>query len=72
MRKERTHYDRAFKENAVKLSFKRTNITEFARELGVDPLLIPGGVKNTVKKVRKAFPTTVSNHKLPMPKSCGT
>jgi len=33
MRNERTHYDRAFKENAVKLSFERSNITEFAREL---------------------------------------
>jgi len=40
MRKERTHYDRAFKEHSVKLSFERTNITEFARELGGDPRLI--------------------------------
>jgi transposase len=40
MRKERSHYDRAFKANVVKLSFERANITEFARELGVDPLLI--------------------------------
>lgn len=40
MRKKRTHYDRAFKEIAVKSSFERTNITEFAREVGVTPLLI--------------------------------
>ncbi len=25
MKKERTHYDRAFKENAIKLSFERKN-----------------------------------------------
>jgi transposase len=40
MRKERSHYDRAFKENVVKLSFERANISKFARELGINPLLI--------------------------------
>jgi transposase len=40
MRKERTHYDKAFKENAVKLSIERKNVSELAHELGVDPLLL--------------------------------
>ena len=56
MRKERTHYDRAFKENAVKLSLERTNITEFARELGVDPLLIHRWRKEYHKKESQSFP----------------
>jgi transposase len=56
MRKERTHYDRAFKENAVKLSFERTNITEFARELGVDPLLIHRWRKEYREKGSQSFP----------------
>ena len=56
MRKERTHYDRAFKENAVKLSFERSNITEFARELGVDPLLIHRWRKEYREKGPQSFP----------------
>jgi transposase len=56
MRKERTHYDKAFKENAVKLSFERTNITEFARELGVDPLLIHRWRKEYREKGALSFP----------------
>jgi transposase len=56
MRKERTHYDRAFKENAVKLSYERTNITEFARELGVDPLLIHRWRKEYREKGAQSFP----------------
>ena len=31
MGKERTHYDRVFKENAVKLSYERKNVSELAR-----------------------------------------
>lgn len=33
--KERKVYDRSFKENAVKLSYERDNMTQFARELGI-------------------------------------
>lgn len=33
--KERKVYDREFKENAVKLSYERSNLSLFARELGV-------------------------------------
>ena len=40
MRKQRTHYDKAFKENAVKLSIERKNVSELAHELGVEPLLL--------------------------------
>jgi len=40
MRNEKTHYDNSFKENAVKLSYERNNISEFARELGIDALLL--------------------------------
>ena len=35
MRKQRTHYDKAFKENAVKLSFELRNVSELANELGL-------------------------------------
>ncbi len=35
MKKERTHYDSLFKENAVKLSYERKNVSGLARELGV-------------------------------------
>ncbi|MCE5174335.1 MAG: transposase [Bacteroidales bacterium] len=40
MRKQRTHYDKSFKENAVKLSIERKNMTELAHELGIEPLLL--------------------------------
>lgn len=40
MRKQRTHYDKSFKENAVKLSIERKNVTELAHELGIEPLLL--------------------------------
>ena len=33
--KQRKVYDREFKENTVKLSYDRDNLTQFARELGV-------------------------------------
>ncbi len=40
MKKERTHYDKLFKENAVKLSYERKNVSELARELGISPMLL--------------------------------
>ena len=33
--KQRKVYDRAFKENAVKLSYERDNLSQFASELGI-------------------------------------
>jgi len=35
MKKQRMHYDRKFKENAVKLSYQRDNANDLARELGI-------------------------------------
>jgi transposase len=40
MKKERTRYDKLFKENAVKLSYERKNISELAHELGISPMLL--------------------------------
>lgn len=40
MRKQRTHYYKTFKENAVKLSLERKNVTELAHELGIEPQLL--------------------------------
>ena len=34
------HYDRKFKENAVKLSYQRDNINDLARELGIRSELV--------------------------------
>jgi len=39
LKKQRTHYDKAFKENAVKLGLERKNVSELARELGIAPFL---------------------------------
>jgi transposase len=35
MRQQRTHYDKTFKDNAVKLNLERKNVSELARELGI-------------------------------------
>jgi len=41
MRKQRTHYDKSFKENAVKLSYERKNVSGLAaHELGLEPMLL--------------------------------
>ena len=40
MRKQRNHYDKAFKENAVKLSLERKNVSELAQELGIEPVML--------------------------------
>ena len=40
MRKQRTHYDKAFKDNAVKLSLERKNVTELTHELGIEQILL--------------------------------
>jgi transposase len=37
MGKQRTHYDKVFKENAVKLGLERKNVSELAQELGIGP-----------------------------------
>jgi len=40
MKRQRMHYDRKFKENAVKLSYQRDNINDLARELGIRSELV--------------------------------
>ena len=40
MTKERTFYDREFKQKAVELSFARGNAKEIAEELGIGPELL--------------------------------
>jgi len=40
MKKERKHYDSLFKENAVKLSYERKNVSGLVRELGVISALL--------------------------------
>ena len=40
MRKQRNHYDKAFKENAVKLSLERKNVSELAQELGIEHFML--------------------------------
>jgi transposase len=37
---DRKDYDRSFKENAVRLSYERSNITALARELGIGSNLL--------------------------------
>jgi transposase len=56
MRKERTHYDKTFKEDAVKLSLERKNVSELAQELGVDPLLLYRWRKEYQQKGEARFP----------------
>ncbi|MEN6414430.1 MAG: hypothetical protein ABFC84_16960 [Veillonellales bacterium] len=40
MKVQRMHYDRKFKENAVKLNYQRDNINNLARELGIRTKLV--------------------------------
>ena len=56
MGKERTHYDRVFKENAVKLSYERKNVSELARELGIASHLIYRWRKELEKYGQGSFP----------------
>ena len=56
MRKQRTHYDKAFKENAVKLSLDRKNVSELAHELGISPALLYRWRKEYQEKGDDSFP----------------
>jgi transposase len=40
MNQKRKNYDSSFKENAVKLSYERKNVSELAHELGIESVLI--------------------------------
>ncbi len=56
MRKKRTHYDKSFKENAVKLSLERKNVSELAQELGIEPFLLYRWRKDFQQKGEHSFP----------------
>ncbi len=56
MKKKRTHYDKAFKENAVKLSLERKNVSSLAQELGIAPFLLYRWRKEFQQKGEASFP----------------
>src|SRR5690554_4228716 len=56
MRKQRTHYDKAFKDNAVKLSLERKNVSELAHELGISPALLYRWCKEYRERGERSFP----------------
>ena len=56
MRKQRTHYDKAFKENTVKLSLERKNVSELAHELGISPALLYRWRKECQERGESSFP----------------
>ena len=56
MRKQRTHFDKAFKENAVKLSLERKNVSGLAQELGIAPFLLYRWRKEFQQKGKASFP----------------
>jgi transposase len=56
MRKQRTHYDKAFKENAVKLSLERKNVSDLSHELGISPALLYRRRKEYQEQGESGFP----------------
>lgn len=56
MGKERTQYDRSFKDNAVKLSYERKSVSELARELGIPSNLIYRWRKEAEEYGEGSFP----------------
>ena len=53
---KRKQYDSSFKENAVRLSFERENISELARELGIETVLIYRWRREYAKLGKGSFP----------------
>jgi transposase len=60
MKKQRTHYDKAFKENAVKLSLDRKNVSDLAHELGISPALLYRWRKDTGNEGKAVSPAMES------------
>ena len=56
MRRQRMHFDKAFKDNAVKLSLERKNVSELAQELGIEPFLLYRWRKEFHEKGDLCFP----------------
>ena len=55
-RYEKTKNDKAFKENAVKLSLERKNVSELAHELGISPALLYRRRKEYQERGENSFP----------------
>ncbi len=56
MKKERSIIDKSFKENAVKLSYERSSISELAKELGTTSQSIYRWRKEFAKYGENSFP----------------
>jgi transposase len=56
MRQQRTHYDKTFKDNAVKLSLERKNVSGLALELGISPTLLYRRRKKYQERGENSFP----------------
>lgn len=54
--KPRKVYDRVFKENAVKLSYERDNLSQFARELGISVKQLYSWRSQYKQKDSESFP----------------
>ena len=52
-----THYDKAFKENAVKLSLEHKNVSELVQELGIAPFLLYRWREECQQKGKASFPS---------------
>lgn len=56
MKRERKIYDAAFKKQAVQLSHERSNISELARELGIEVTMLYKWRKDYEEFGEKSFP----------------
>jgi len=56
MKKERKQYDSLFKENAVKMSYERKNVSRLARELGISAAFIYRWRKEYAQYGKGSFP----------------
>ena len=56
MTKQRTYYDREFKQKAVELSYARGNAKEIAEELGIRPELLYRWRRESEKYQDNSFP----------------
>ena len=56
MTKDRKIYSREFKENAVKLSYERSNVSDLARELGLRANMLYRWREESQIKGKESFP----------------
>ena len=57
MKNKENIYDKAFKENAVKLSLDRKNVSDLAHELGISPALLYRWRKEYRERGENSFPS---------------